>query len=243
MYLQTLRKRIGQSLVPAFGIIAACAMFSGTASAQLTTNKSVVTFDAPVEIPGVGAQVLPPGTYVFRLVDSKQDRNIVQVLNKDETHVYSTILAIPSFRQESTNKTVMTFAERAVGQPQAIRSWFYPGDRWGQEFVYPKSKAVELAKVTNLPIAYIPDEVVAQTAVVEPITSVTAPAVIVLRNVPVMAVKPTGEVVQVAEVFQAPPVQAERALPKTASNLPLVALMGLLCLVAGVSLRRPSCDR
>src|SRR2546421_2830900 len=33
-----------------------------------------------------------------------------------------------------------------------------PGDNWGQEFVYPKRRALQLAKLTNLPVLYIPDD-------------------------------------------------------------------------------------
>jgi len=228
-----------------FNISALCVMLSGTAPAQSWNKKTTVTFNVPVEIPGAGAQVLPPGSYVFKLVDSLSNRNIVQILSKDELHVYATILAIPNFRLKATDKTVMTFAERASGQPQAIRAWFYPGELWGQEFVYPKTKAVELAKVSNVPVAYIPDEVA--VTIVEPpakpagpATTAIEPAIVTLREVPVLVVKPTGELVQIAEVFEAPPVQAlEKAasLPKTASDLPLVALLGFLCL--GVSVILP----
>ncbi|MGO8793163.1 MAG: hypothetical protein ACLQVL_38125 [Terriglobia bacterium] len=41
--------------------------------------------------------------------------------------MYTTILAIPDYCMRATGKTVMTFKERAEGQPEAIRSWFYPG--------------------------------------------------------------------------------------------------------------------
>jgi hypothetical protein len=107
----------------AFGIGVVCMMLSSAASAQSWNKRTVVTFSGPVEIPGVGAQVLPAGTYVFRLLDSQSDRHIVQVFNKDETHIYATILAIPNWRLQPTDKTVMTFAERATGKPQAVRAW------------------------------------------------------------------------------------------------------------------------
>ncbi len=87
-----------RNLLFAFSITALCMVFSGTASAQTWNKKTTVTFSAPVEIPGVGAQVLPAGVYVFKLLDSLSDRHIVQVFNKDESHVYATILAIPNYR-------------------------------------------------------------------------------------------------------------------------------------------------
>jgi hypothetical protein len=236
MFDRNLSKRISRALVFASSITALGMMFSSTASAQPWNKKTTVTFSAPVEIPGVDAQVLPAGTYVFRLLDSLSDRNIVQVFNKDESHVYATILAIPNYRLKATDKTVMTFAERAVGDPQAIRAWFYPGDNWGQEFVYPKRKAVELAKITNLPVLYIPDEVAPN--IVVPVKTATEPPVVALKEAPVMAVKPTGEVTAIAEVVTPPPVKTAAGLPKTASDMPLLALMGFLCLGIGISLRQ-----
>ena len=198
--------------------------FPAGAQADEWNKKTKVTFSQPFEVPGVDAQVLPAGTYVFKLVDSQSNRNIVRVFNQDETHIYTTILAIANFRLKATDKTVMTFRERAAGQPEAIRAWFYPGDNWGQEFVYPKSRAVELAKVTGEPVLAMPLE--------------TAPTIEALKEVPVEAVTPTGEVVPLAQVVQPPPAaeppMTEMAsLPQTASPLPFMELFGLLSL--GVS--------
>lgn len=234
MFARNLSKGSSRSFVFALSIAVFCMIFASTASAQRWDKKTTMTFSAPVEIPGAGAQVLPAGTYVFRLLDSLSDRNIVQIFNKDESHVYATILAIPNYRLRATDKTVMTFAERATGDPEAIRAWFYPGDNWGQEFVYPKKKAVELAKVTKLPVLYIPDEVAPN--IVVPVRTASEPPVIALKEAPVMAVKPTGEIVPIAEVVVAPPVQTA-SLPKTAGTLPLMALIGLLSLGVGFSLR------
>jgi hypothetical protein len=234
MCARNLSKRISRVLVFAFSITALFMLFSSTASAQRWDKKTTVTFSAPVEIPGISAQVLPAGTYVFRLLDSLSDRNVVQIFNKDESHLYATILAIPNYRLEATDKTVMPFAERNVGSPQAIKAWFYPGDNFGQEFVYPKTRAVELAKETRQPVIYIPDEVAPE--IVAPVTAANEPPVVALEKAPLAAVEPTGEEVAVTEVAVSPPVQTA-SLPKTASDLPLLALMGFLCLSVGVSLR------
>jgi len=208
-------------------------------------KKTTVTFSAPVEIPGVGAQVLPAGTYVFKLLDSQSDRHIVQIFNERGDHVYATILAIPNYRLKATDKTVMTFRERAVGDPEAIRAWFYPGNNWGQEFVYPKKRAIELARITNLPVLAMPTELASNLT--QPVASADEPPVVALKEAPIEAVKPTGEVVPVAEVVEAPPVQTaaavqtaepEKTLPKTASPLALLGLIGLVSLGAGFALLR-----
>jgi hypothetical protein len=218
----------------ALAVSASCMILADNAFAQRYDKKTTVTFSAPVEIPGVDSQVLPAGTYVFKLLDSLSDRHIVQVFNKDETHVYSTILAVPNYRLTATDKTVITFSERAVGQPQAIRAWFYPGDNSGQEFVYPKNRAVELAKTTKVPVLYIPDELAAN--IVAPIKTSTEPPAIALKEAPIMAITPTGATVTVAEVVVPPPVQTA-GLPKTASSLPLLALIGFLAISLSFSLR------
>src|SRR5271154_5886098 len=130
-------------------------------------KKTVITFSGPVEIPGVhltGWGVLPAGTYVFKVLDSMSDRHIVQIFNQDETTIYATILAIPNYRLQATDKTVMTFRERPAGQPEALRAWFYPGRNWGEEFVYPKAKAMELAKTTKTTVLFTPDELPAEVS-------------------------------------------------------------------------------
>ena len=218
--------------------------FPSTGKADEWNKKTTATFSAPFEIPGVGTQVLPAGTYVFKLMDSLSDRHIVQIFNERGDHVYATILAIPNYRLRSTDKTVMTFRERAASEPEAIRAWFYPGNNWGQEFVYPKKRAIELAKATNLPVLAMPTEL--ETYLTLPVTKIDE-LPIALKQAPLEAVKPTGEAVAITEVVEAPPVQTaaavqspepEERLPKTASLVPLAGLIGLLSLGAGFALSR-----
>ena len=204
-------------------------------------RKTVVTFSGPVEIPGVhltGWGVLPAGTYVFKIMDSQSDRHIVQIFSQDESTIYATILAIPNYRLKATDKTVITFRERPAGEPEALRAWFYPGRNWGEEFVYPRAKAMVLAKTTNTPVLFTPAELPAEVA--EPIKSVDAPVIVEMRRVPIMAIRPTGDEVQLAQVVTPPPAVAEAAektLPATASSMPLIALLGLLALGAAFALR------
>src|SRR5438105_13872850 len=177
----------------------ASALFAPSAKADEWNRKTTITLSGPVEIPGVhlaGWGVLPAGTYVFKILDSLSDRHIVQIFNQDETTVYATILAIPNYRLQATDKTVMTFRERPAGQPEALRAWFYPGRNWGEEFVYPKAKAIELAKATNIPVLFTPVDIPVE--VTAPIKSVDEPVVVELKRAPILAIKPTGEEVQLA---------------------------------------------
>jgi len=223
---------------------------SPTAQADDWNRKTVITFSQPVETPGIhmkGWAVLPAGTYVFKVLDSKSDRHIIQILNQGETAVYATILAIPNYRIRATDKTVLTFSETAPGDPQVLRAWFYPGHNFGDEFVYPKAKALQLAKVAKFPVLYTSVEI--EPEVASPITSPDEAVVVQLRQAPVLAVTPAGEDAQIAEVVTAPPAETLTAentapateLPKTASLLPLIGLFGLLALGAalGLQLARP----
>jgi len=219
------------------------------AKADEWNRKTVITFSAPVEIPGVhlaGWGVLPAGTYVFKILDSLSDRHIVQIFSKDEKTIYATILAIPNYRLQATDKTVITFRERPAGQPEALRAWFYPGRTSGEEFVYPKAKAMELAKATNMAVLFTPAEIPLEVA--EPIKSADEPVVVELKRAPIMAIKPTGEEVQLAEVVTPPPAElvasapAETGvmpatLPNTASSLPLIGLFGLIALGGALAIR------
>lgn len=191
-------------------------------------KKTTLTFSAPFEIPG--GQVLPAGTYVFKLLDSPSDRDIVQIFNEDQTHVYATILAIPNYRLEAPENTVMRFEERASGSPGAIKAWFHPGTTRGHEFVYPKARAIELAKLTGEPVPSMP------TALAPEIT--TSPAgqpAVELEKAPLMAEEPSGEELPISRVFESAPPQVA-SLPKTASSMPLVGLIGLLSLAAAFGL-------
>src|SRR5580658_412579 len=117
--------------------------------ADQENKKTVMTFSQPVEIPG---QILPAGTYTFKLLNSPSDRHIVQVFNADGTQLIATILTINDYRLKPTGRTVVKFSEQPGDAPDALKAWFYPGDNFGQEFVYPKQRAIELAVALKEPV-------------------------------------------------------------------------------------------
>jgi hypothetical protein len=202
------------------------------AKADQWDQRTAFTFSGPVEIPG---QVLLPGTYVFKLADSASDRNIVQVFNKDETHLFGTFLAIPDYRVKPADKTIITFEERAAGSPEAIKAWFYPGENYGHDFVYPKPKAMALAKANNTPVASMPAELEPSTTM--PAQTMQEPQVVAMKTTPLKAQQPSEEEVDVAEVFAIDQSAPAPELPKTASNMPLIGIAGLLTLGAAFCLR------
>ncbi len=208
------------------------------ASADEWDQKTIFTFSGPVEIPG---QVLSAGTYVFKLADSSSNRNVVQVFSKDESHLYGTFLAIPDRRLRPAGKPIITFDETPAGSPEAVRAWFYPGDDYGHQFVYPKPKAVTLAKANNTPVPSMPAELAANTT--KPAASVNEPHVMAMQQASLKAQKPTDDEAEIEEVFAvADPVptavaQLPEELPQTGSPFPLIGLVGLLSLGAALGLR------
>jgi len=117
--------------------------FGVLAQADQWDKETKVTVNETIEVPGA---VLPAGTYIFKLLDSPSDRHVVQVFNERRDHIFASIIAIPNYRLEPTGKTVLPFYEVPAGQPQPVRAWFYPGDNYGQEFVYKKERNLSIAQ-------------------------------------------------------------------------------------------------
>ena len=205
------------------------------AHADEWNQKTYFTFSAPVEIPG---QVLPAGTYVFKLHNSSSNRHIVQVFNREENHVFGTFLAIPDYHMKPSGEPIVKFHERAAGSPTAIKAWFYPGRNYGHEFVYPKNKAVALAAANNTPVPAMPTELTSDTVV--PDITIDAPEILAMVVAPLVVERPSGQEVEVAADFETePPPSSElpETLPSTASLLPLIGLLGVLSIGTAFSLR------
>ena len=186
-------------------------------------KKTIVTFNEPIQVPGT---VLPAGTYIFKLADSEGDRNIVQIFNSDETQLLASVLAIPDYRETPSDKAIVTFEERPSGEPEALQSWFYPGDNYGQQFVYPKQKATQLAQANSQPVPSVPDEVTERAA---------------LKTASVTRVTSAPTTPKVADVSSDDPsvtIVEEDELPQTASPLASIALFGLMFLGGAAALRR-----
>jgi len=214
-----------------FGVALIAAAVTLPAKADQWNKKTVITINEPVQVPSCcnadHTVVLQPGTYVLVLVDSLSDRHIVRVFEQDEKTVVTTILAIPNYRLRPTGKTTFQFWETPAGQPRAMRAWFYPGDNFGQEFAYPKTKSVEIAKVAHAPVPAVVVETEAELK--------TAPVVVVdeqgeEKPVEVVVAKnepPAPEPQVTAPVSAVAEAPAPAKLPDTASSYPFFGLIGL----------------
>jgi hypothetical protein len=199
------------------------------ASAQTAlNNRTVMTFSQPVEVPG---KILPAGTYTFEMNDAGMNRHVIQIMDAGGTKLVALVLAIPSYRAAATEETVVKFAEVMPGQPQAIRQWYYPGQTTGNEMVYSKTRARELAVASNVAVAAADDTLYVDSTMDT------------MKTADVVSVTPakTEEPVR----YQAPPTPApspvatapRKALPRTAGTLPLVMFAGAGLVALGLMLR------
>jgi hypothetical protein len=208
------------------------------------------TVNQPFQVPGT---VLQPNTpYVIRLYDSPSERQVVQIYNEDQTHMLTMFIAINAERLEATDKSVFTFMETEPGYPVPMKEWFYPGRLNGREFVYPKKQALEIALHGR-------NAGLTQTAAITKSenTSVLEEKPSVAENLPTeeseinQQAEQHVEPVEPEQIAQndppelqkpeaapaAPATEETRELPRTAGELPLIGLIGILCMGAGLGLK------
>ena len=97
---------------------------------------------------GGDASVAPDCTIWPGLADTPS-RNVVEVWDREEKNMIGHWLFVQAERPEVSHDTVVMFRETAAGQTPAIHYWYYPGERSGKEFVYPKDQAVKIAARTH----------------------------------------------------------------------------------------------
>jgi hypothetical protein len=125
-----------QIMIPlALSALALALSFGSSARADDWDKKTVVTFAQDVEIPG---QVLPAGTYIFKLFRSNSDRSIVQVWSQDESQLLATMITTAdSYPNESGRPYfVLDMTGTDEGYPPAVVSRFFADSDEGRDFVY-----------------------------------------------------------------------------------------------------------
>lgn len=218
------------------GVGLALSVFGNAARADQWDKKTILTVNQPIQVKN---NLLQPGTYVFKLLDSQSDRHIVQIYNSDQSHLIDTVLAIPNYRLEPTGDSKFAFWETPPGNAKALRAWFYPGDNYGQEFPRPKHfirlTAEASVTTTPFPVSTTPTPSVSETT--PPVTQPAEPQP--------TTQEPERQETQPQELAQAtPPPQSPapatpppastppppESLPKTGSPYPLIGLSGILSL-------------
>jgi hypothetical protein len=199
---------------------------AGIARADSYDKRTVFTFNRPISLPGV---TLPAGDYLFRIVNTETSRTVIQVLSGDGKTPYAMLHSIPEIRRDASDKPEVRFMETAKGQPSAVKTWWYPGERTGYEFIYPKNQARDLAKVVAEPVLTTKiDTAKPQEAELERITPSGQEVPVVAEQEPIV---PTG-IVQEGTL-----AEARTELPVTATRIPVFGLIGILALAFAGGLR------
>jgi hypothetical protein len=227
------------------GLSLGAMLFASTAQAQPEDRRTYFTFSGPVALPGV---TLAAGRYVFRIVDTTTSRKVIQVLSDDEKRPFAMMNTITDTRRDPAKDATVSFYESPRGTPAAVKSWWYPGETDGYQFIYPRAQAKQIAHNTGKPVltTKTEDTKSAVTQVdpegknVEGFHDPSANATVFNRNAPAITEGRTPP--QAAQAEPAPvPTESSRVarneLPRTASNLPLVGLIGMLSALAFVTLR------
>jgi hypothetical protein len=227
----------------ALGVLA-----TGVAAQQTNVSeRTFLTFSSAVEMPGV---TLPAGTYVFKLADTPT-RNVVQVWDREEENMIGHWLFVQAERPEVSGETVVTFKETREGATPAVQYWYFPGERIGKEFIYPKDQAMRIAARTGLDVRS--EDGVIEGGGIAAVAPAPEP-VAVLEPLPVEAdidagvaddqVAARAEVSTERSVGTSGAAEAQIArnepaqeLPRTASPLALSALLGLLSLAGAAGIR------
>jgi len=213
------------------GVALVLGLAAPRAQADQWNKRTTLTIDQPMQVTDT---YLEPGQYVFKLLDSQSDRHIVQIYNADQTHLITTIMAIPDYRVQVTGSSRFTMWETPAGYTQALKSCYYPGDSFGQEFRYPKHlREIQVAQVTTVapppPQAEPAPPPQEQSQVVQEQTQVA-------QNEP--PPPPPAVAEQPAPAPEPAPAPAPAVLPKTASAYPLIGFIGVLLLGIGGLLRK-----
>jgi len=222
------------AMVCAFALLISIPAFAQTPEA------STLPVTEPLE---VGGTILQPGTYMIRVLRSHVDRNKVQITNPEMTKVYATLLTVPHALQpnEKMPNTMFVYYPAAEGLPRALRTWYAPSPtvtQGGHDIVYDATRAEQLARLTKAPVvAYeagteladlddAPLEVVTPEAEKVPYVAPVAPKV-------AETTKPMTSKAPPTQVAESRPME----MPNTASNVPLIALIGLVSLAGAVAFR------
>jgi len=123
----------------ALGFLLLGAAFVPCARADAGNKEIHFTVNAPIEIP---REVLPPGSYDLKL--AQDDNTIAEVWNTQGTHFYGYFNTIQVDRNHP-GKLRIDLSDSARGAPERLADWYYPGDKRGNEILYPPPRNLEMA--------------------------------------------------------------------------------------------------
>ena len=113
------------------------------ARADENNKLTYFTFSKPFQLPG---KTLPAGKYRFELADPQESRRVIKVSNEDGTKQLAMLQTVQYTMRDPAKDPIVMFGESPASEPVAVKTWVYPGESIGFEFIYPHDEAVTLAK-------------------------------------------------------------------------------------------------
>jgi hypothetical protein len=223
-------------------------IIAAPAALAQTAESSTLVLDEPTD---VGGTVLQPGTYNIRVVSRPVgDRNRVQITSLDGTQIFTTVLTVPHDLEpnEQVPASRFVYFPAGEGQPRALRTWFAPNSPMdaGHDIVYEESRAKQLARLASRTVVSYPED----TVIVEDNTptlstirpDATVEAYTVTTTTPAPAPVTTTVTTPQPEVTPMTSAQPETdtqpvEMPRTASRIPLMALLGLVSIATAAVIR------
>jgi hypothetical protein len=220
-----------------FIVLSALALFIAVpaVNAQMIPETSTLIVDQPVDI---GGTVLQPGTYMIQSHGETRDRSVVRVTSPDGTKTYATALTVSHHMEakDSMPATEFVYYPAGEGQPRALRTW-YPSDPVRKydayDIVYSESRAKQLARLAKGPVVSYRDQVQVADYNTTELQQVTPDEQVQVWTPPTPVITETETRTTTTQIADAGPME----LPRTASNIPMIALLGVVALGAAAAVR------
>jgi len=214
--------------------LAGSGLTGGAARADSPAKSTTISIQTPTQVPG---SVLPAGTYMFKNSGSQSGWNIVQIYNNDGSSLVTTVLTYPNPKVAANGQTVIIYPANGAGSIPAMEGVVLAGDSTVEQFAYPKTMADQIGAANHLRIPTTGTDDAYPSALPEAASSWSAP---VADNSVSDADANTNANTNAdaSMTAQNVPETQEHELPKTASPLPLIMLIGLMAIVGIVILRR-----
>jgi hypothetical protein len=204
-------------------------------TAARLSKSSEFTVPSPLKIPGA---TLQPGSYSIHVLNRLSDRIILKVDAADGS-VQSEFIGLPnSSISKPASAGAVKWANPADGNTY-VKGWYFPGALSVVEFVYPKAEAVAIATANPAKVPAVDPE--SEGKVSDKTLSQSDMQLLTLWLLSLQQVGSedhAGSIKaeryeQIASVSHKPVIAA---LPHTASQMPLVWLVGLSSLLGAVIL-------
>jgi len=226
-------------------VVAALALMiaAPAAFAQNTPEASILPVTEPLD---VGGTILQPGTYTIRVLPSLTDRNKIQITSQDGSVVHATVLTVPHQLEpgEEVPNTTFVYYPAGDGMPRALRTWFAPDPpgRHGHDIVYEEDRAKVLARLANSRVVAYPIDTEVAALDTSTLTVIRPDATVETYTYVAPTTPVETQTTRVTTIeTETPSTMASQStrveMPATASNLPLVALLGLIALCGAIAIR------